>query len=247
LAWRFGIALLASAAQVQAHASEASVPTAPAAVVAFNPPVNQPLSIDISDDRLLPDGSRVRFDAHFRLTFMSDGQGWVASLLTLAPGCDGPAHLCQAFNSALQPLSGRERRAYIDRDGIVRPLAGPQSGADLVGDDDIQQAIDTARAGGSDVAAAEIVEVLAYIGMPLAAVGGERIVTVAADHIDIREPMPLSPGPDVSAMTMHKSSRVDRATGLVIASEIDVMGSGNPAPLISHRRWRLHPVDATVP
>jgi hypothetical protein len=243
-----GFAILAMAAQADAMPPSAPASMAQIAVVAFNPPMDQPLTLEISDDRLLPDGSRIRFEMRYRLMFSRDEQGMVASLLMLSPACDGVARLCDAFRAALQPLSGRERRTLIGRDGDVRLLSGPQTGGDLVGDNDVGDAIDMARAQGNEVAVAEVVEALSFVGMPIADISGdgERTVLVSTDRVDVREQIALPEASGAPPMTMHKISRIDRATGLVMSSEIEVHGSGNPAPLISRRRWRLHPFNSSV-
>lgn len=235
-----GAALALNGTAVHAQSSggvamETAVPVA-AQPIQFNPPLGQPLTLRISDSRLLPNGRRVDFAVEHRVEFLRGDGGLLASIEQMAVQCSGLPTACAAFEAMSAPQMYITRRFAVSTAGDVHLLntAPPVHAGTAAIVTQMEQ-----QSAGS-VTNAELTEALFFIGMALPA-SGEVTENEIFGGNATGEAALLPP------LEQRRTSQIDRTTGLLTRSVQTTQETTGAQRLLSERVWTLSLSPQTMP
>ncbi len=216
-----------------------------AAPVALNPPLDVPLLLTISDERLLADRTAIRFSMRYRIAFYAGaGQGDLRATVTvLGVECVGPAVPCGRYRAATEPTIGQRREVAIDAAGHATPLHAVAGARELTASAEAARLIDNAGPDMlADLAVGEIAEGLRFVGTAIdtAPQGIRRTVTLDRDHALIVDNSIDHP-PGGTALRRRVEQQLDRTSGLMVESRAIVSLGDESATVVSDRRWTLRP------
>lgn len=219
----------------------------------LNPPLNQELSLTISDRRLLEDGGTAFFTLRSRLRFTRGEGGMIATLRRDAVECAGPEAICTTFRRAMAAWVGTVQRFGVSPDGGIATLVSAHTAGVGAGVPRAMEVIEHQEREQPGIwGIAELREALRYVGQMMepgnlasaAAVEPDNIAvrTVDGGRVEVVSTSTIRFDGDPSVrLSRIQRDRVDVATGLLTGSVMTSWETGSNGTPLSEREWSLRP------